>query len=90
MKGNSMYHFRGCYIPERMMHCIEFYIEKGTPPGQFLTAVLRNELFNAVSYADDENAVNLLAYVGYFYNEAPSMCWGSKEKVSDWIKSFKE
>lgn len=77
-----MYTFRGFYIPEHMMGSLERWIKFGIKPGDFLTAVLENDLKNAVGYADDENLKNLPAYIGYLYNEAPGDCWGSKEKVA--------
>jgi len=55
------------------------------PVGDFLTAVLHNNLTEAVARADDENIKNLPAFVGYLYNEAPSLCWGSKERVAEWL-----
>lgn len=79
------YQFRGFYIPERMMDGIARYIEHGIPPGDFLTAVVSNDLMEACGRADDENIANLPAYAAYFYNEAPSACHGSPEKVKDWI-----
>jgi len=82
---DSVYEFRGCYIPRRMMEGLRRYIEGHCPVGDFLTAVLENNLSEAVGRADDENASNLAAYIGYLYNEAPSQCWGSPEKVSAWL-----
>ena len=74
------------YIPERMMGGIERYINDKINPGDFLQAVICNDLREAVGRADDENIRNLPAYVAYFYNEAPSLCWGSKEKMEAWLK----
>ena len=74
------------YIPARMMEGIIRYIDKRIKPGDFLTAVITNDLTEAVSRADEENMQNLPAYVNYFYNEAPSPCWGSKEKMEEWLK----
>lgn len=79
------YVFRQFFIPVYMMGAIRRYIEEGIPPGHFLTAVICNNLSDAVSYADDVNVANLPAYVGYFYNRAPSTCWGSREKMDAWI-----
>ena len=80
------YCFQEFYIPERMMEGIWRYIEHRVTPGDFLTAVLCNDLAEACGRADDENMRNLPAYVAYFYNEAPSLCWGSSEKVEKWLK----
>jgi len=85
-----MYEFRNFYIPERMMGGITRYIEAGIPPGDFLTAIITNDLHEAVCRADDENLINIPAYVAYFYNKAPSACWGSKEKMNQWLKEKQE
>lgn len=78
------YKFREWYIPDRMMGGLERWIVHGTPPGDFLTAVLNNDLREAIGRADDENMRNLPAFVAYLYNEAPGQCWGSPEKVELW------
>jgi len=80
-----MYKFRDFVIPDHMMDGLTRYIESGIPPGHFLSAVLSNDLYEAVSRADDENVKILPAYIGYLVNEAPSNCWGSREKVKAWI-----
>lgn len=73
-------------IPEHMLDRLRAYIETGCPVGDFLTAVLCNDLREACSRADDHNVRNLAAYVVYLYNEAPSPCWGSPEKHAAWIE----
>jgi hypothetical protein len=84
------YQFGRFYIPDRMMGGIERYIQHGIPPGDFLTAVICNDLKEAVGRADDENIEQLPAFVSYFYNEAPSPCWGSEEKMNDWMARFEK
>lgn len=75
-------------IPERMMPSIRRYIDHGVKPCDFLTAVICNDLKEAVGRADDENIGALPAYVRYFYNDAPSNCWGSPETMREWLASF--
>ena len=84
------YQFRQLQIPDRMMGGIKRYIENGIKPGDFLVSVICNDLREACGQADDENLANLPAFVGYFYNEAPHTCWGSREKMDKWIAKFKE
>ena len=81
------YVFRQWYIPERMMGGLERYFESHIAPGDFLTAVLQNDLMEAMGRADDENIANLPAYAGYLYNEAPSGTYGSVENFNNWIKN---
>ena len=85
MKSLVDFTFDGEAIPERMHGAITRYIERRIAPGNFLTAVICNDLREAVHRADDENIKLLPAYVSYFYNEAPSPCWGSREKMNEWI-----
>ena len=80
------YRFRQWEIPDRMMGGLKRYVEQRVLPGDFLTAVLENDLREAVGRADDENMANLPAYVGYCHNEIPSTCWGSPEKVRAWLE----
>ena len=73
-----------------MMGAIQRYIEQGISPGHFLTAVIDNNLSEAVARAADENLRNLPAFVAYFYNEAPSQCWGSREKRRAWMEDHEQ
>ena len=85
METMTGYTFREFHISPHMMGGIHRYIEQGIPPGSFLCAIIDNNLKEAVARADDENIRNLPAYVAYFYNEAPGLCWGSPEKVKKWL-----
>ena len=57
------------------------YVEHRLQPGDFLYAVLTNDLYEAVGRADFRNALGLSWLVGLIYNCVPSGLWGSKEKV---------
>lgn len=72
-------------IPERMMAALHCYLREHQPVGDFLTAVLRNDLKEACVRADDENIKIIPIYVAYLYNEAPSSSWGSSEKHRAWL-----
>ena len=87
---SKLYKFNQFYIPERMMSGIRRYVEHGVRPGDFLSAVIQNNLSQAVGRADTENLKNIPAFVAYFYNECPGTCWGSPEKMEAWIDSFRE
>lgn len=63
------------------------YVENGYRPGGFLTAVLENSLSDAVFRADNRNKELLEDWVNFVYWELPSSCWGSPEKVQEWIES---
>jgi len=82
---NGNYVFREWRIPAHMLDSLLAYVDDRRPVGHFLTAIICNDLKEAVNCADDENLRNLPAYVGYLYNEAPMICWGSKEKMYKWL-----
>lgn len=74
-------------IPERMHGSIKRYLEAHVEPGDFLKAVLCNDLKEACARADDENIHLLARYVTFFYNYAPFHCWGSPQAYEAWIKA---
>jgi hypothetical protein len=73
-------------IPARMHGGIVRYVEDGIQPGHFLTAVINNDLREACGRADDENVQLLANYVRWFYNYAPSGCWGSSDSATRWAR----
>ena len=75
-------------IPARMRGAIVRYYERGLPPGHFLTAVISNDLKEAVNRADNEDVALLKNYVLWFYNYAPVGSWGSAENMQTWLESF--
>lgn len=74
-------------LPEHCQGAVKRYVEKGIEPGGFLTSVIINNLRGAVGCADAINSLHLRDYVEFFYNEAPSECWGSMDKFNAWIKA---
>jgi len=77
-------------ISPTTMGGLKRYIENRIEGGGFLTAVLSNNLKEAIGRADNWNLETLLIIVCWLYNEAPSDCWGSPEKVSAWLKNEKQ
>lgn len=80
------YKFEGEYthIPQRMQNALLRYVLLGAQVGQFLRAVLINDLFGAFAYADDENKPIIELYVRWLYNVAPGGCFGSTDKFYLW------
>ena len=64
---------------------IDNYVANGIYPGNFLKAVLSNDLKGAFAYADDENRADLHEIVRYVYNNTPSVCQGTPDKFAAWI-----
>lgn len=71
-------------IPDHMRGGITRWVEHGIYPGGFLTAVLENNLRDAVQRADEDNSRMLAGWVRFIYNYCPSGCWGSLEHVERW------
>ena len=72
-------------LPEGLRGGMKRYLEDGIQAGGFLTACLKNDLVGAVGKAGSDNLKALPEIVRWIYNEAPDNCWGSKEKVCDWM-----
>lgn len=80
------YTFREFQIRGDMLDALRRYVDDHCPVGDFLTSVICNDLREACGRADEDNLRNLPAFVAYLYNEAPSPCWGSKEKMQKWLE----
>ena len=72
-------------IPPRMFGPVLRYVVKGIKPGHFLSAVITNDLREAVARADDENQAALGSWVRLFHNFTPAACWGHKDRLDEWV-----
>jgi len=73
-------------IPPHMREAIERYVIEHKATGDFLRAVITNDLRGAVGHADDTNLQLLPVYVRWFYNRAPSKCHGSPALLEAWLQ----
>jgi len=71
-------------LPGHMRESTRAYIETGRPVGDFLTAVLQNNLMEAFRRADDKNRAAMPEWVCFLHNEAPADCYGSRQAVKAW------
>lgn len=71
---------------EFLIESFSRYVEHKIPTGDFLRAVLENNLVEAVSRADIHNINRLPSIVQYCYENLPHNCWGSKEIVANFLK----
>lgn len=72
-------------VPHNLQEGLQAYVLTGRPVGNYLTAVLENDLLEAVSRGDDASLAGLKPTVQLLYNYTPRNCWGSRDKVSAWI-----
>ena len=63
------------------------YVKHGIQPGGFLTAVLSNDFMGAAGRADSHNKTRLNEWAMVVYNDIPSGCHGSRERVEDWVRA---
>lgn len=67
-------------VPHYMQDRVRDYVSLGVPPGDFLRAVLENDLRMAALRADKDNRAALYEW-GCVLDTLPLRIWGSKEKV---------
>lgn len=77
-------------LPEHIRGGVQRYIEDGILPGDFLKAVICNDLRESFARADEINMLRMFDIISFFYYEAPRGCWGAEEKMLDWITRSKE
>lgn len=79
------YVFNGIEVESRFLSALRRYADHYIEAGGFLTACLRNDLREAVGRADPSAMIQIPAIVAFIYNELPGTCWGSPERVDEWL-----
>ena len=77
-------HYDGARFPYAMRKAMTDWVLEAVPPGNFLTAVIQNNLREAVCMADDHNVKIIKQYVIWFINRTDRRCWGSIERFVNW------
>ena len=77
-------------IPQSTMDGLIRYRENGVPPGDFLRAVLSNDLMEAFGRADEHNRAALFDICQFVHNDMPLRCYGSREKYEAWVARFNQ
>lgn len=81
--------YAGLISPE-ILAAMDRWGQHGYKPGDFLTAVMKNDLMLSMGKADSGNQQALLHICSYVYNELPGSCHGSVEKFEAWQKRHEE
>ena len=71
--------------PVTILDAIRNHADHHHPCGSFTTAVLENNLSEAIGRADQFSLAGLFEIVRYVRWEIPSVCHGSPEKVKAWL-----
>lgn len=72
-------------VPARTLDALYYYTTERRPVGDFLKAVLSNNLFGAIAHADEENAQALGDIVRVIFNHLPTVATGCEQAVEDWL-----
>ena len=77
-------------VPERTLDRLRRYRDAGVPPGDFLQAVLMNNLQGAVYRADPENKAALANVVEWIELHLPLESWGNQTNYGYWLEQWRE
>lgn len=72
-------------VPSNLHEGLIAYIMSGRQTGQFLRAVLENDLVEACKRADDNVKYQLYDVVFFLYNYTPIGCWGGPSNYAYWV-----
>lgn len=72
-------------LPEETFEALRNYVVNHRAPGGFLTAVLSNDLMEAVLRSNPDSRFAIPKLCEYIYDHCPGDCWGSAEAVEKWI-----
>ena len=76
-------------IPVGTIVTLGHWIYWAIPGGDFLTAVLHNDLMEAFGRADMHNRLAMFDITRLLYNDVPSPCYGSREACDAWSREVK-
>ncbi len=74
-------------VPFSTLEGLIRYRDYRIPPGGFIFAVLKNDLFEAIGRADFYNKQALHDIIKFVYNELPRDIYGSPEQVKKHIEA---
>jgi hypothetical protein len=76
-------------VPEHTQGGIRRYFEDRIPPGDFLIAVIENDLKGAFARADETNKAALESILQWFRWHPPAGTWGYKGACKDYLNRRK-
>lgn len=77
-------------IAPRIKEALDNYGKHGLPTGDFLRAVLSNDLFTAFRRADPMSTATMAAIVAYITAFLPQGCYGSTAAVDLWLLEHRD
>lgn len=82
-----MSHIDYATIPPLVRAALDRHAHEHQHTGGFVTAVLENNLMEAIGQADANSLAAMRSILAYVYNEIPGACHGSPAKVKAWRKA---
>ena len=73
-------------LPGNLGEGMRRYLERGVAPGDFMMAVLCNDLIRAVYHADDDNIHQFKNIVTWLMAHAHVDSYGDPAKVAKWMR----
>ncbi len=77
-------------LPQRYRGGMQRYFEHGIMPGEFLSCVLRNELYETYRVADDKSLEALSLVMTWLVTEPPAQAWGHPTRVQNWCRARRD
>lgn len=71
-------------IPNDLLNELIAYGKQGKKPGQFVSAVISNQLMQAFARADEETQKAMPQIVKFICNQMPIGCYGSVNNFQEW------
>jgi hypothetical protein len=71
-------------VPGHTTDGLVLWMRHGVAPGGFAQAVLRNNLTDAATRADQLNSLQLIGIVQALRRGLPSVAWGSPDRCTAW------
>ncbi len=77
-------------VPSHLLQALVHWGQKECFTGDFLAAVLSNDLMGAIGRADEQSLAAIRHITMFVYNELPRDCHGSKARVKQWELAIKD
>ena len=74
------------HLPETSQGALMRYLEHGVRPGSFIEAILTNNLYKALAYADSVNKDLLQEHAYAVVRHFPNESCGSRESFVNWMR----
>lgn len=72
-------------IPELILRQIDNYGENHLMPGDFVLAVVENDLTKTLHFADEKSFAAIKSIWGYCHRALPVQSWGNANLVESWL-----